>query len=358
MRVAILGAGSVALATAAFLVSRGHEPIIWSPRGGNSEALVGSGVRASGALSVSFVPAVVRSCEEAVASSDVVLIALPAYGHKVVMDAAAPYLRNGQVVIISSHASFGALYLSKLLAASQVDVTIVAWATTVTTGRKVNSHAVTVNTVRDKIDFATLPKSAAALGNEVCTGLFGDRFVLRDGILAIALSNLNPQGHLSIMLLNLTRAEIGETWSQPAMVTPTVGRLMEALDLERVAIASAFGVSVRSVFEHFMLSYQVARGSVSEMNQEMRRRGSGGDGPRSLDTRYITEDVPYGLVCTCLLGQIVNVPTPLHDAGINILEASLGKDFRSANDILPQLSLETLSQRDFLDLVTNGFSRV
>ena len=52
----------------------------------------------------------------------------------------------------------------------------------------------------------------------------------RDGLLAIALSNLNPQNHMGIALGNMTRMERGEVWSQGQNVTPKVGRLLEALD--------------------------------------------------------------------------------------------------------------------------------
>ncbi|MFX6040405.1 hypothetical protein ABTE96_20775, partial [Acinetobacter baumannii] len=88
---------------------------------------------------------------------------------------------------------FGALYLSKLLAARGVSVPIVVWGTTVTTGRLRSPTEVAVATVRQKVDVATLPETAIDAGHALCTTLFGDRFVKRDGLLAIALSNLNPQ---------------------------------------------------------------------------------------------------------------------------------------------------------------------
>jgi opine dehydrogenase len=38
--------------------------------------------------------------------------------------------------------------------------------------------------------------------------------VPRDDLLAIAVSNLNPQNHMGIALCNLTRMERGESWNQ------------------------------------------------------------------------------------------------------------------------------------------------
>jgi opine dehydrogenase len=299
---------------------------------------------------------VANTCAAAVADADVVMLALPGYGHRVVLDAAAPHVRDGQPFIISSHLSFGALYLSKLLAARGVRAPIVAWGTTLTSGRQDSTTEVHVSTVRERVDVATVPESAVADGLGLCTELFGDHFVQRDGLLAIALSNLNPQNHLGIALLNLTRMERGETWGQGENVTPMVGRLIEALDRERLAIAAAFGLSVKTVNEHFSLSFHVPLASVSEMNQEMHRQGRGGLGPKTANSRYILEDVPFGLLPTVVLGRLADRPATLHEAGLAIFSAAYGTDFTHGNDLLPELGLETLSAVQLQRLARTGYA--
>ncbi len=356
MRVSILGAGAIAFGAAAYTARAQHDPMLWSPSGERTKALkAGETLIASGAIEGVFRPRIAGSCAEAVSDADAVMIALPGYGHKAVMDLAAPHIREAQPVIISSHSSFGALYLSKLLAARGVQAPIIVWGTTVTTGRQLGPTSVNVATVRQKVDLAALPDSATELGIGVCVSLFGDRFVRRDGLLAIALSNLNPQNHLGIALCNLTRMERGETWGQGENVTPAVGRLIEALDAERLAIAAAFGLSVRTVLEHFSLSFHVPMASVSEMNQEMHRQGRGGAGPTTLNSRYVLEDVPFGLVPTTLLGRLVGRPAYLHEAGIAILSAAYGRDLGADNDLLPALDLAPLSRPELERLARNGY---
>jgi opine dehydrogenase len=118
MQVGIVGAGSIAYGTSAFLEQQGHQTLLWSPSGERTKALrSGEALVARGAIEGSFNPAVASSAQEVVESSQVLLIALPAYGHKSVLDAIAPYVKPTQTVIISSHASFGALYLSRCLPA-------------------------------------------------------------------------------------------------------------------------------------------------------------------------------------------------------------------------------------------------
>jgi opine dehydrogenase len=273
MKVGIAGAGSIAFAMAAFLERQGHAASLWSPSGERTKALAGGEpLVAKGAIDGTFRPAVAATVEELAADADAIVIALPAYGHKQVFDRIAPHITAAQTVIVSSHASFGALYLSRLLAARGVVASIVGWGTTLLSGRQRSPTEVQVNTVRKTIDLATVPATRAAEGLATCRALFGDRFVDRQSLLAIALSNLNPQNHMGIALANMTRMERGETWGQGQNVTPNVGRLLEELDRERIAIATALGLEVRTIFQHFHLSFHVPVGSISQMNQEMRRR--------------------------------------------------------------------------------------
>jgi opine dehydrogenase len=165
-------------------------------------------------------------------------------------------------------------------------------------------------------------------------------------LLAISLSNLNPQNHLGIALGNITRMERGEVWSQGQNVTPKVGRLLEMLDLERLAIAEKLGLKVKTIFEHFHLSFHVPVASISEMNQQMHEQGNGGIGPATADSRYVTEDVPYGLQLTSLLGRLAERPAKLHEAGIEIFSAMYDVDFSKENNLLAALDLEKYGLQD------------
>ncbi|MGA0562789.1 NAD/NADP octopine/nopaline dehydrogenase family protein [Ancylobacter sp. VNQ12] len=317
---------------------------------------VGGDHHAGGALTFEGKVGVAGDLGAAVAAADVILLTMPGNGHRAAMDAVAPHIRPDQPVIVSSHSSFGALYLSRALALRGVSVPISVWGTTLLTARVQGPTSVRVNTVRQKIDVATLPAGAIEEGHALCTALFGDRFVRRDGLLAIALSNLNPQNHLGIALLNLTRMEKGETWGQGEHVTPAVGRVIEALDAERLAIADRFGLKVRTVREHFSLSFHVPMASVSEMNQQMHAEGRGGFGPAAFDSRYIFEDVPFGLVPTALLGRMSGHPALLHEAGIALLSAAAGRDLASENDILPSLELERQGMDALMALCRTGYA--
>ena len=309
---------------------------------------------ARNAIEGTFPVRVAASCADAVGAADAVLLAMPANGHRLALEAAAPHLREGQPFIISSHASFGALYLSKLLAARGIRAPIIAWGTTLTTGRQESPTEVNVATVRQRVDMATVPDIGIDPGHDLCNELFGDHFVKRDGLLAIALSNLNPQNHLAIALLNLTRMERAETWGQGENVTPAVGRFIEALDRERLAIAETFGLRVKTVFEHFSLSFHVPLASVSEMNQEMHRQGRGGFGPKTAESRYVSRTFRSASCRRSSSAGSPSVPATLHEAGLALFSAAYGRDLSKTTTFCPSSASSGCPPRELQQLARAG----
>jgi opine dehydrogenase len=337
-KVAILGAGAIAYATAAILCRDGHNVTLWSPSGRRTEKIAtGEPLIAKGALVGQFHPRIATSCAEALAGVDAAVIAVPGYAHRHVLDAAAPHLRREQVVIFSSHISLSALYLDKLLRQRGVVLPICALGTTLATGRQPDLNSVTIGSIRARVDLAIVPEQETARGLRVCRSFFGDRFVLRPNILAVSLSNINPETHLAMVLCNLTRMEVGETWGQWKHVTPAVSRLLEELDAERLAIAKSFGLTVRTIHEHFHFSYNAPMGPLSEMLKPLQQETKDVKGPTTLDARYVTEDVPFGLVPIVRLAELAGVAAPLHENGVRLLSALYSRHFVEENDILPEL---------------------
>jgi len=75
-------------------------------------------------------------------------------------------------------------------------------------------------------------------------------------------------------------------------------------------------------------------------------------GPRSFEFRYITEDVPYGLVLLSTLGDAAGVPTHTCDHMIQVVGSVLGRDFYAEGLTLEKLGLEKMSREEILDFVS------
>ena len=344
----IIGTGPIGLGCAALLDKRGFKTMIWSPSG---TFRGGAPVKSEGALEHAFTPVMAASARRLAEENDVITVTVPAYGHRDVLNAIAGCITSAHAVIISSHVPFASEFLRAAAARRGVEPLIIALSTTVLSGRKSAPERLQISTVRDQVDMAVLPRERADEGLALCRELFGDRFVLRDSMLAIALSNLNPQNHLGIALCNLTRIEKGEKWVQNENVTPAVGRLLERLDEERLNIARALGVKTRDIHQHFSRSFHVPSGPVSEMCAAMAAQGQRGLGPSSIHTRYVLEDVPYGLVPTVWLGRGAGAPAKLHEAGIELFNALYGKDFFAENELMNGLKASVKTDAGLLRLL-------
>lgn len=355
MNVGIAGSGNIAMACAAFLEQNGHSTYVWSPSGKGTKALAdGQPVNVEGQIEGDFYPKVAQSAED-LAHNDVILLALPAYGHRHVLDALIPFIEPRHTVIISGHLSFAAFYLAKKLSERDLEIPIVAWSTTLTTSKpRGGPNQYLVRTIRAKVDMATLPARLSDPALETCVALFGDRFNVKDDILTIALSNINPQTHLASAVCNLTRIERSESWGQNTMVaTQVVGAYIEAMDAERLAVADAFGKSVRTIFDHYRLSFGIEEKRVAAAAAKQVENGGDPAGPGGLETRWITEDAPFGLVPTIYLAELAGVPVPLHKSTLTIISACCGRDFEADNDLLPKigaLNLKTLPR-----LMSDGY---
>ena len=159
------------------------------------------------------------------------------------------------------------------------------------------------------------------------------------------LQNGNPVIHPAVTLLNagLLERTKGDFLFYEEGVTESVGRLIEAVDRERLAIARALGVSVLSepaigvrqgyMREHnYSTAYSTAPGFLGIKAQS------------ELDHRYLTEDVGYSLVFMADLAARLKVPTPVIDSVITIASVVLARDFRAQGArTLKTLGLDGLS---------------
>ena len=90
------------------------------------------------------------------------------------------------------------------------------------------------------------------------------------------------------------------------------------------------------------------------MNQEIHALGNDVYGPNTADSRYVTEDVPFGLALTIVLGNLVDRPATLHQAGMQIMSAMYGRDFMNENDLLDALELENFALQELKEACYTG----
>ncbi|MBC5766137.1 NAD/NADP octopine/nopaline dehydrogenase family protein [Ramlibacter albus] len=340
MKIGIAGSGGIGYASAAWLAHGGHEVRIWSPRNDSAAALRDAPLQCEGVLQAQVTVRVAPTAAALVDGADVLIVAVPVNGHKAVMDALLPHLASGQTVIVSSVASLSALYLFEQARARGVDITVAGMGTTALTARRSGPAQVKVMTRRTELGVSTLPLSRADAAMETVRSLFGDVFVPEANCLASTLVNINPVAHGPLALFNWTRIERAENWPQYHYMTPTVARVIEQLDAERKALAAAFGLQVRSIEAHFAKSFGTTSATLADIAAELHAKRGGPPGPTDTGTRFLAEDVPFGLVFNLALGACAGVAMPATRSIVEMACLVTGRDYAAENDLVAPLRID------------------
>jgi opine dehydrogenase len=173
--------------------------------------------------------------------------------------------------------------------------------------------------------------------------------------LACGLSAMNPVVHPPGVLLNAGRIEYshGDFYFYEEGVTPSVCRLIEGVDAERRALGKALGLDLLPVADALHAAGFGPKGDLwaaingSRMLTQLRA-------PGSLESRWLSEDVPYGLAAWALLGEQLGVATPLLRSLVEVASAAAGINFWKAARTPADLGLANRSKEEMLRRVQMG----
>src|SRR6188768_2249239 len=354
MRVAVLGAGNGGVATAFDFAQHGHEvSLCATPEFGTNVVAVNEagGIYASGDLE-GFAPIRYSGHDhgEALEGAELVVLVAPTYGIEPHAKAAASYLTEVKSVLICPGSCAGAIAF-KRAAGLELDDTRILVGETSTLPYAVRVTEPGVIKVFLKLTTGVFTAALPRSGTDRLYHLVKDVWpaVEKAGsVFQTTLQNGNPVIHPAVTLLNaalLERTGGGFLFYEEG-VTEGVGRMIEAVDTERLAIAAALGVSILSepaigvhqgymLEENYSTGYSKAPGFLGISAQPQ------------LDHRYLTEDVGYGLCFLSDLAARLGVPTPSIDALITIASTVLARDFRSeAVRTISSLGLDGLSPEE------------
>jgi len=147
-------------------------------------------------------------------------------------------------------------------------------------------------------------------------------------VLQTSLQNANPVIHPVVTLSNAARIEAtgGDFLFYEEGVSDSVGRLIQAVDRERIAIGKQIGITVAPDPEMGM-----RQGYMLENNYGTGYREAPGflgiGAQPTLDHRYLNEDVGYGLVFMSNLARQIGVDTPTIDSVIQMASVLMDRDY-------------------------------
>lgn len=343
--IAILGAGNGAHAFAGDLALRGHDVRVYSRFAHELADLQrAGGVTCEGAISgFGAINLASTDLARVLAGAEFIFVVVPATVHAFMAEVCAPHLRDDQVVVLHPGRTGGALVFRRMLQRLQVRARVlVAEAQTLLYTCRVTGPArVRVSSVKDQVRLAAFPACDTAPVLERL-GPLHPQFTAAADVLETGLNNIGAVFHPAATVLSASRIESGVPFEFYRDMTPGIARLIETLDAERLAVAAAYGATSQPARDWLACSYPGITGDTLLERLRSNAAYRGVAAPRAIDTRYIWEDVPTGLVPMAALGRIAGVPMPATEGLASVAGALLGQDFWNTGRNACQLGIDGL----------------
>lgn len=360
-RFTVIGAGHGGKAMAAHLALKGFQTNIYNrtqdhisainARGGIELESYEGGPHGFGELHL-----VTSDIKEAVEEADVIMVVVPSSAHADIARISAPYLRDGQIVLLHPGRTCGALEFAQVIrnAECKADVTISEAETFIYASRSDGPAQARIFRIKDAVPLASLPSKRTAQVLEIINNAY-PQYIDGINVLHTGLNNMGAIFHPALTLLNAGWIESthGDFQFYIDGVTPSVARLLEVLDRERVTVASALGIRAKSAMDWLQMAYTTTGADLHEAIHN--QPGYYGiKAPNNLNHRYIFEDVPMSLVPIASMAQGYGVSVRGMESIIRLACIIHRTDYWRRGRTLRKLGIDRLSVTELTSYVTEG----
>lgn len=299
---------------------------------------------------------VTSSIPEALEKAEMIMVVVPSSAHADVAKACAPYLKDGQIVVLHPGRTCGAIEFAKVLRDQhcQADVTVAEAETFIYASRSDGPAQSRIFRIKEAVPLAALPATRNRLVLDKIHEAY-PQFIDGGNVLQTGLNNMGAIFHPALTLLNAGWIESthGDYQFYIDGVTPSVARVLEALDRERVTVASSLGIRGRTALEWLKLAYDT---SGEDLHEAVHNQPGyyGIKAPPTLNHRYIFEDVPMSLVPIASLGERYGVSVRGMDSIIRLASIIHRTDYWRRGRTLDKLGLNDLSVGELTRYVNEG----
>lgn len=358
MKICVVGAGNGGQAIAAYLAMHGHDVALFNrSRKRISGIFYARKIRIEGESSgVATLSYVGTNIEKAIEGRKLIMVVVPAFAHASVAKRIAPYLEDGQVIVLNPGRTGGALEFRRVLDEMNVkkDVVIAEAQTFVFASRITGPGTVKIFKIKNAVPVAALPASKNDLLFETLPKVLPE-FVVSPNVLYTSFNNIGAVFHPGALLMNAGWVESrhGNFQFYLEGISPSVARVLEKIDEERCQIARALGAEPMTAVEWIDFAYDVQ--GIDLYDAIHNNEGYQGiAAPVSLSNRYILEDVPMSLVPISSFGKYLGIPTPAIDSIVNIANFALRRNFWKDGRTVEHLGLANMTVDQIWNFVENG----
>ncbi|HEY3421138.1 MAG TPA: NAD/NADP octopine/nopaline dehydrogenase family protein [Methanomassiliicoccales archaeon] len=360
-KIAVLGAGHGGLAMAGHLAIMGFETTIWNRSKEKIDCIVDrGGIEVEGVLNgFGKVHCATSEMKEAVEDADIVMVVIPASGHREIAERFAPYLKKDQLVILNPGRTFGAMeFLSVLKEKGKKQHPLVAETQSfVYVSRRVETNKARIIQIKNSVPMAAIPAHRTPDALARIHDAF-PQFVAATNVLETSLDNIGAIFHPTLTLLNAARIESthGDFEYYLEGVTPSTAAVLECGDAERVALGTALGVHCHTAREWLYLAYNSYGKTLYEAIQSTPGY-KGVRAPSSLVHRYLFEDVPMSLVPMVSLGHLIGIKTPTMESLVHLASLIDVQDYMTVGRTVEKVGIGGMNVKQIRMVALKGAHR-
>ena len=356
---AVLGAGHGGIAMAGHFALMGFPTHLWNRSAEKIDRVVDrGGIDVMGVVEgFGKVERATADIGEALDGADVVMVVVPASGHRYVAEQCAPHIGPDQAVVLNPGRTFGALEFLQTLAENGVDAPppVAEAQTFVYVSRHTDFASSHIMQIKNSVPLAAIPAHKTPEVLKRVNRAF-PQFVAASNVLETSLDNVGAVFHPTLTLLNATRIESthGDFEYYLEGVTPSTARMLEKADEERVSLGTSLGVRLHSAREWLYLAYDSPGRTLYEAIQATPGY-KGVRAPATLTHRYILEDVPMSIVPMVSVAEQLNVETPTLRALIRLASLIHSTDFWKDGRNAKKVGLAGKSVKDIRLMAVEGY---
>lgn len=357
MKIAVIGAGNGGQSIAGYFALQGYETSLYDIDVQKMNILKQKGgIELTGRIEgFGKIDCITTDIAEAVKGAEIVMVTTVANAHRAVAKSMAPYVEEGQMIILNPGRTCGALVFNQTLQTEGCTKRYYLGEaqTLVYACRVIENGKVNIIGVKDEVFLAGLPASDTEYILSKINPMY-PCFVKADNVLRTSLENIGAMFHPCVCLFNAATIERQDEFWFYRDMTEQVAHFIEKFDQERLAVGKAYGIDLLSVTEWIKFAYKDTVGDT--LCERMKNNPAYHDikAPGTIFTRQLTEDIPTGVLPIMELGKAAGVEVPLLTSMVNTIEALLDIDLHTNGRSLKNLGLEGKSKDEILNFITNG----
>ena len=330
-KIAVISSGNGGQSMAAYLSYMGYKVALYAREAERVDMFPDNRFVIRGAVEAETVVDLISAdMSEVVRDAFLVMVTTPSQYHPIVARAMAPHLVDGQAVVLNPGRTFGTLAYSKVLAecGCKANIMLGETDTFAFTCRCPELRKPQIFKIKDSVRIAAHDNSYAQRLLGVLHEVF-DMFSLAESTLHTGFSNIGMIFHPMPILMNITRVEAKEDFKFYIQgISPLVAGILERMDVERVMVANAYGVTVPTARQWLAEAYGSRGDSLYEQIQNTDAYKTV-TAPTDIDTRYIFEDILTGCVPMSCAGKAAGVKTDIIDTLIKWASILYGRNFHA-----------------------------